>query len=176
MLKQKSKYLSLLLRHKPEQANLTMDKNGWVEVKQITENTDISLPTLLEIVKTDEKGRYQFNEDGSKIRAVQGHSIQDIEVEVEKAIPPGELYHGTKEDVMLAIAKDGLKPMNRQFVHLSADVKTAQQVADRRKGKSIILVIDSAHMRAENYKFYRAANGVWLTKEVPAKFITLKNK
>jgi putative RNA 2'-phosphotransferase len=172
-----SKFLSLLLRHNPAKGNLVLDKNGWATVSDLCDpqKANFKLDDLTEIIKTDTKGRYEFNMDKTKVRAVQGHSIKDIEVEVEKAIPPAELYHGTKVDVRMLIARDGLLPMNRQFVHLSADLHTAKDVANRRKGQSIILVVDAAQMSAKGFKFFKAANGVWLTDSVPPEYLLEQN-
>ena len=171
-----SKFLSLLLRHKPEKANIKLDKKGWAKVSELTDPSkgNFVMEDLEEIVRTDSKGRYEFNGDRTMLRAVQGHSIQDLEVEVEKAIPPGILYHGTKETVMMEIAKKGLMPMNRKFVHLSDNIKTAQEVADRRSGKSIIMEIDCVQMVAKDHKFFKAANGVWLSPGIPPEFIRVK--
>ncbi len=173
-LKSASKFLSLLLRHNPAKGNITLDKQGWANVSDLCDpqKAKFILETLQEIVETDDKGRYEFNEDQTKVRAVQGHSIKDIEVEVEKAVPPPVLYHGTKENVRMFIAATGLKAMGRQFVHLSENLQTAKEVAGRRKGANVILVVDASQMSAKGFKFFKAANGVWLTNAVPPEFLT----
>jgi len=171
-LDRNSKFLALILRHQPEKGNIVLDKHGWATVEDLVRNAGFSAQNLDEIVRTDNKSRYEFNADKTKIRAVQGHSLKDVDVQLEKCIPPGELFHGTKEDVKMAIARKGLLPMNRQHVHLTDNLKTAQETADRRNGKSIILKIDSCQMAAKGYKFYKASNGVWLCYEVPPEFIT----
>ncbi len=173
-LTQKGKYLALILRHAPERAKVTLNSNGWARVEDLTDPSkgDFKLQDLLDIVRTDSKGRYEFNPDKTMLRATQGHSLKNIEIELEHAVPPGELFHGTKEQFMSSIMKQGLKPVQRQFVHLSTDKKTAAEVAGRRKGTSVILKIDSCQMAAKEHKFYLSSNGVWLTNHVPPKFIS----
>ena len=175
-LERNSKFLALILRHKPETGNVVLDKNGWCEVDDLVNNAHFKLTDLREIVRTDNKSRYELSGDNKKIRAVQGHSLKEVDVQLEKCIPPGELYHGTKVEFQMQIAKKGLLPMNRQHVHMTTDLKTAKETADRRKGESVILVIDSCQMAAKGYKFYKAQNGVWLTHEVPADFIKIHGK
>ena len=173
-LERNSKFLALILRHRPEKGNVVLDEHGWCIVEDLVKNANFKLNDILEIVKTDNKSRYELSTDSKKIRAVQGHSKNlNVDVQLEKCIPPSILYHGTKEDVKMEIAKKGLLPMNRQHVHLTTDIKVAKETADRRKGKSIIMEIDACQMAAKNYKFYKAANGVWLTYEIPACFIRI---
>lgn len=166
-----SKYLSLLLRHKPEAGNITLDKNGWALISELVGKAGFKQDDLFKIVETDNKSRYELSDDNKRVRAVQGHSVS-VDVELEKCIPPGVLYHGTKKNVFLDIAKKGLLPMNRQHVHLTDNLKTAQETADRRKGESVILVVDSARMSANGIKFYKAKNGVYLVYEVSSQYIT----
>lgn len=173
-LTKKSKFLSLLLRHQPEKANITLNINGWAFIDEIVANTDITLKELHEIVETDSKGRYEINMDSWTIRAVQGHSIDKLEIELDKAEPMFDLYHGTSANVVEDILKDGLLKMNRQFVHLSKDTNTAENVAGRRKGENVILVIDATWMRADGFKFFISKNGVYLTDHVPGKYIKVK--
>ena len=171
----KSKWLALILRHDPSKAKLILDAHGWAQVSDITDpgKGDITLKELEEIVRTDDKGRYEFNPDKTGIRAVQGHSIKEVEIEMEECIPPSILYHGTKEQFLSSIMKVGLKKMERQHVHLSSNLDTAKSVADRRKGLSVLLGIDSKEMSDSGYKFFRAKNGVWLVERVPFKYITI---
>lgn len=170
----KGRFLSLILRHKPEKAKIVLDKNGWTTIQSILNNTNITLKELNDIVENNDKKRFEISEDNTKIRAVQGHSIKSVEDPgLEKAIPPPVLYHGTKKEFLKSIMKDGLQAMSRNHVHLSADKATAVNVAGRRKGESVILEIDSAFMRAENFKFYKSKNSVWLTYEVPPKYISV---
>ncbi len=172
-LERNSKFLALILRHKPHAGNVSLDEHGWCIVEDLVKNAGFKHSQLMEIVKTDDKSRYELSPDSKKVRAVQGHSLKSVDLQLEKSIPPGTLYHGTKEEVKMEIAKKGLLPMNRQHVHMTTDVKVARETADRRKGKSIVMEIDACQMAAKNYKFYKAANGVWLTYIVPPEFITI---
>ena len=174
-IKKISKYLSLLLRHQPEKIGLSLDNNGWASVAEILNHPEINfiMVDLEEVVATNDKKRFSFNEDKTKIRANQGHSIKGIDLELEVKTPPAFLYHGTVAKFLSAIKKEGLQKMNRQHVHLSADRETAVKVGSRR-GKPIILSIQSGAMHKEGYAFYLSANDVWLTDEVPSKFIVFK--
>jgi putative RNA 2'-phosphotransferase len=163
-----------VLRHKPETIGIKLDKNGWTEVDilltKLNENgNDINLTELISIVDGNDKQRFAFNDDITKIRANQGHSLKvDLKLIAER--PPIELYHGTVERFTIDIRKVGLNKMNRQHVHLSDEIETATKVANRR-GKAIILTIDSASMNADGVKFYKSKNGVWLTDKVLPKYI-----
>ncbi len=165
----KSKFLSSVLRHNPGSIGITLDKNGWANVADL--EAHISLPDMETIVSDNNKKRFEFDASKARIRAVQGHSV-DVDLEYEPARPPAELYHGTTEDVLPLIKKGGLQKMNRLHVHLSADIPTAKIVAERRRKKTAILTVDTMQMYALNFKFYQAKNGVWLTDNVPAKFIS----
>lgn len=171
-----SKWLALVLRHKPEEAGIRLDRRGWASVEELCDPAKgyITVEELKEIVRTDDKGRYELStgpEGKAIVRAVQGHSKKDVEIEMEEATPPDFLYHGTKMDYLSPIRKSGLKSMSRQHVHLSPDVDTAQSVANRRKGESVILTIDTRSMHEDGIKFYRSKNGVWLTESVHPKYI-----
>lgn len=174
-LNKKSRWMALLLRHNPEKGNIVLDSNGWALVNDITDPSKGNIPKtdLEEIVRSDEKGRYEFNENMTKIRAVQGHSIKEVKIEMEEVCPPDQLFHGTKISSIESIKRLGLQKMTRQHVHLSENIDTARVVADRRKGYSIILSIDSKGMHEDGINFYRAKNGVWLVEEVPVKYITV---
>ena len=131
--------------------------------------TELSKDELEEIVATNSKQRFAFNEGHTRIRASQGHSVSvDLDLPIKE--PPQFLYHGTVSKFMDAIRMQGLQKMSRQHVHLSADIDTAKLVGSRR-GQPIILRIDSAAMQTAGHKFYLSENGVWLTDEVPASFI-----
>ena len=172
-LKSTSKYLSLILRHKPEAAGITLDGHGWANVEELIAGVRKSRPfdreTLEKIVATDEKRRYSFNADHSLIRANQGHSIP-VDVELPVAQPPEILYHGTGEKYAASIDVQGLLPGNRLYVHLSGDTETAQKVGIRH-GKPIIYRVLSGQMARDGFVFYRSVNGVWLTKNVPAVYL-----
>jgi putative RNA 2'-phosphotransferase len=177
-LTHKSKYLALLLRHAPEKGGITLDEHGWAVVADLTDpaKAGFSLAELHEIVRTDAKGRYELNKEGTHIRAVQGHSLADIEVGFTETEPPATLWHGTKQQFMAAIRSEGLQKMTRQYVHLSATEKTAWEVAGRRSGQSVLCTIDAAAMYRDGYKFYEAKNGVWLTLAVPYTYMTTTEK
>lgn len=171
-----SKYLSLILRHKPEAIGITLDEHGWADVKLLIEGIGKTHPfdreTLEEIVRTDNKKRYSFNDDKTLIRANQGHSIPvDVELPVEE--PPEYLWHGTGQKFEVSIDKMGLIPKSRLYVHLSADRETAVKVGSRH-GTPVVYRVDTGRMAGDGYIFYRSVNGVWLTKEVPAGYL-LKN-
>ena len=174
-LKETSKFISLILRHKPETIGISLDEHGWADVKALIEGINASgnhrlNPELLEkIVQTDEKQRYSFNEDHTLIRANQGHSIP-VDVELEEKTPPAMLYHGTGEKYMASIDAAGLIPKSRLYVHLSSDMETAKKVGSRH-GRPVIYVVDCEQMAADGCKFWLSANKVWLTKEVPVQYL-----
>ena len=124
------------------------------------------------IVEYNDKKRYSFNEDKTKIRANQGHTI-DVDVELEQMTPPDYLFHGTGSQNKESIDREGLKPMGRLYVHLSADPGTAIKVGQRH-AKPIVYTVDCEQMAREGYLFYRSVNGVWLTEEVPAEYLELE--
>ena len=152
-LKDTSKFLSLILRHKPQVIGLELDEHGWADVDE----------------PTDEKQRYSFSANGKLIRANQGHSIP-VDVELAELEPPEILYHGTGERFAASIRAQGLLKMSRLYVHLSSDVETANKVG-RRHGKPKIFVVESGRMFADGCKFFRSVNGVWLTEHVPAQYL-----
>ena len=174
-LESTSKYLSLILRHKPETIGIKLDEHGWADVDEliagIGKTHDFSMDILEEIVRTDNKQRYSFNDDKTLIRANQGHSIP-VDVELEKVEPPEYLYHGTGEKYRNSIDQFGLISKSRLYVHLSGDADTARKVGQRH-GKPVIYIVDAAAMHADGYTFYRSVNGVWLTKKVPAKYLSV---
>ncbi len=170
-----SVFLSLVLRHKPEAAGIVLDKNGWANVEELIEGIkktgrNINKILLQEIVRTDQKSRYSFNEDETMIRANQGHSVL-VDVELKEQIPPDILYHGTATRFLKSIQKEGLKPMSRLYVHLSKEKETAQKVGERH-GKPVVLKIDAKAMYENGEKFYLSANGVWLTKSVAPSYLS----
>ena len=173
---QLSKFLSLILRHKPEKIGIKLDEHGWADVNELIEGVQRSgktfnLALLNRVVAENDKQRFSFNEDKTKIRANQGHT-RKVDVELEEKIPPKILFHGTLASNAASINAKGLLKMKRLHVHLSGDVETAQKVADRRNGESIIYKIDSEAMSRDGYKFFQSVNGVWLTDHVPSKYLT----
>ena len=171
-----SRYLSLILRHHPETIGITLDEHGWADVDELIAGISRTRPftkeMLEESVRTDEKMRYSFSEDKSLIRANQGHSVP-VDVELAESIPPAVLYHGTAQKYVSSIDRIGLIPKSRLYVHLSCDLDTAVKVG-KRHGKVVVYRVDTAGMARDGYKFYQSANHVWLTKEVPAKYLIEK--
>lgn len=170
-----SKFMSLVLRHNPGKIGIQLDENGWVDVEEFLQGMRrgrmaITRETLDYVVENNNKKRFAFSEDGSKIRASQGHSVK-IELGYEPVEPPEFLYHGTVAKYLDAIMQDGIQRMSRHHVHLSHEVETATVVGNRR-GSAIILTIHAAQMHADGYEFYISENGVWLTEEVPGKYIS----
>ena len=172
-----SKFLSLILRHKPETVGIKLDENGWANVEELLRGIKkigrkIDFVTLEKVVRENDKQRFSFNDDKTKIRANQGHSIQ-VDVELEKKIPPTFLYHGTIERNANSIATKGILKGSRLYVHLSTDIETAQKVASRRKGIPIIYKISALAMHEDGFNFYQSKNGVWLTDFVPPKYFSV---
>jgi len=176
-LEKTSRYISFLLRHRPEAAGLTLDEHGWANTTELIEcvskTRHITMTLLEQIVSTDEKQRYTFNADKSLIRANQGHSIP-VDVELIPSAPPKKLWHGTAKKYVDSIDENGLLSQTRLYVHLSADYQTAVAVG-RRHGEPVVYTIDSAQMYADGYIFYKSVNGVWLTKNVPAIYLQKEN-
>lgn len=168
-----SRYISMLLRHKPEAAGITLDKNGWADVDElirgICRTRYIDRKMLEKIVAEDEKQRYSFSSDKTRIRANQGHSV-DVDVELEEKEPPEILWHGSAEQFGNSIDCSGILPKSRQYVHLSSDRETAVKVGSRH-GAPIVYTVRSGKMFKDGYRFFLSANGVWLTKRVPVDYI-----
>ena len=165
-----SKFISLILRHKPETIGIKLDEHGWADVEDLLKDVDIDFSTLEQIVKEDEKGRYSFSDDKTKIRANQGHSI-NVDVELEEKIPPNVLYHGTAEKYLDNINLEGLKPMSRLYVHLTEDLEIAKKTGQRH-GKLVIFEIDAKRMIDDGIKFYLSVNNVWLVRTVHPKYLS----
>lgn len=167
-----SKYIAYLLRHNPSDKNLTMDNKGFVLVEELLNSLNLSMEELIEIVDKDNKKRYEFNSDKTKIRAVQGHSIKglDLDLDLNETIPPDILYHGTALKFIESIKKEGLMPKSRHHVHLSGNKETAS-IVGKRHGELRILIIDTKQMVKDGFKFYLSKNNVWLVDSVPTKYI-----
>ena len=167
------KLISLILRHKPDVIGITLDEHGWANVdgliKGVNKSHKLTMEMLEEIVATDDKQRYSFNEDKTRIRANQGHSI-NVDVELEEVEPPEYLWHGTGRKYVDSIMKDGLIPKSRLYVHLSDNYNTAINVGVRH-GEPVVLCIWAGDMYRDGYKFYRSKNGVWLVKHVPVEYL-----
>ena len=168
-----SRYISMLLRHKPEAAGLTLDEHGWAETEElircVSKTRYLDMTLLEEIVATDNKQRYSFSPDMTHIRANQGHSIP-VDVELEEKAPAEYLWHGTGEKYVNSIRQSGLKSGNRLYVHLSEQRDTAVTVGSRH-GKPFLFRVRSGLMHADGFTFYQSKNGVWLTKFVPVEYL-----
>ena len=172
-LNKTSRFISMILRHKPGVIGITLDEHGWANVSELVEGVNkvhpLDMETLEEIVRTNEKQRFSFNEDKTKIRANQGHTIP-VDVELDEKDPPEVLYHGTGEKYVESIDCTGLVPRQRLYVHLSTDKEMAAKVGQRH-GKLVVYRVNSGQMAKEGFIFYLSVNGVWLTKAVPVQYL-----
>lgn len=169
-----SKFLSLVLRHNPNEIGIKLDENGWTSVNELlknlkTKNFDLNIEDLKFIVESSNKKRFAFNEDFSKIRANQGHSVE-VDLNYESQVPPEYLYHGTATKNLESIITNGIQKQNRHHVHLSSDKETAINVG-KRHGKPIVLIVKAKEMYEKGIKFYLSDNGVWLVDEVLPEFL-----
>ena len=169
------KFISLILRHEPQKIGLTLDDAGWANVDELlaglkSKNHEISFDQLKQLVASNDKQRYSFNEDQTRIRANQGHSL-NFDLQLEAQEPPKMLYHGTATRFLDSINEKGLVKGSRHHVHLSSNESTAQQVGSRH-GKPVVLKIASGEMYKNGYMFYCSENLVWLTDQVPTEFIS----
>ncbi|MDR6224628.1 RNA 2'-phosphotransferase [Desmospora profundinema] len=169
-----SRFLSLVLRHRPERIGIRLDEGGWVAVEELLQTcrqhgVPLDRATLEHLVETNDKRRFSFSEDGSRIRANQGHSIP-VDLGLEPLKPPKWLYHGTGRKFLSSIEKQGLVKRSRHHVHLSGDPKTAFRVGQRH-GKAVVFRVRAGEMDHDGYRFYRSANGVWLTDSVPVEYL-----
>jgi len=171
-----SRFLSLVLRHRPEIVGLQLDAEGCLEIKDLLAGAQqrgrsIAINELHEVVRSNDKKRFSISEDGLRIRASQGHSVRSVSLELPAIAPPDVLYHGTVEKFIESIRRQGLIKRTRNHVHLSIDETTATKVGSRR-GKPIILKIAADQMYRDGHEFFLSENGVWLTESVPTKFIS----
>ncbi len=176
MTKQTSKFLSLVLRHAPERIGIVLDAQGWTSVDDLIAKANaagvpLDRATLAEIVATSDKQRFTLSSDGARIRAAQGHSV-DVELDLQPAVPPAVLFHGTARTNVDAILVEGLKPGQRRHVHLSPDVDTARRVG-MRHGAPVIFEVDTSRMHADGLVFWQADNGVWLTDFAAPSYLKL---
>ncbi|WP_246478714.1 RNA 2'-phosphotransferase [Saccharothrix ecbatanensis] len=162
-----SKRMSKVLRHAPEEVGLTLDAAGWVDLDDLVRALGVTRARVLEVVEGNDKQRFAIEDD--RIRASQGHTVA-VSLDLPVAEPPAELYHGTIGRFLPDILRDGLRPMARHDVHLSATVETAVRVGSRR-GKPVVLVVDAAAMSADGHEFRVSANGVWLAAAVPPNYL-----
>lgn len=171
-----SKFLSLVLRHRPETIGVELDAEGWLDIERLINAANeyghaLSLEAVHTIIAENDKQRFALSDDGLRIRANQGHSIRSVELRLSSVEPPRQLFHGTVAPFLDGIRALGLQKRARNHVHLSADVDTAYRVGMRR-GKPVVLTIDSEAMHAARMLFYLSENGVWLTDSVPVEYIT----
>jgi len=172
-----SKYLSFILRHKPDAIDLTLDENGWALIDELIEKTTevaLNINILKLVVETNDKQRFEMDINQGKIRANQGHSIE-VDLSLEPVTPPPILLHGTAKRSYESIIKQGLTKQKRHHVHLSESKMIATSVGSR-YGKPILLEIDTKRMHEEGFQFFRSANNVWLVDAVPARFISEKHE
>lgn len=172
-----SKFLSFVLRHKPEAINLELDTQGWAGISDLIEKASSEIPLTAELIKqfvvTNDKQRFSLSEDGQRIRANQGHSIK-VDLDLTPKTPPTNLYHGTATRFLPSILEKGLQPGQRHHVHLSIDIETATSVGQR-YGKPVILQVASGEMYQQGYVFFLSKNGVWLTECVPPELLQKAN-
>ena len=166
-----SKFLSLILRHQPEKIGLVLDANGWADIDELlrlsaAKGRPLTRALLEEVVVTNDKQRFVLSEDGTKIRANQGHSVS-VDLGLVPMVPPPVLFHGTATRFLESIRQQGLLKGSRQHVHLSPDEATAIKVGQRH-GKPIVLKIAAGKMQRDGHQFFHSANDVWLTDHVPA--------
>lgn len=172
-----SRFISLILRHKPDTVGLSLNEHGYVGVDALIEAINsrssfyIDKSMLDFIVRTDNKKRYSYSSNGKMIRANQGHSVK-VDLGLKECVPPDVLYHGTSEKYLESILREGLKSKSRNHVHLSEDVSTAVEVG-KRHGKPVVLRVEAGLMYSNGYKFYLSENGVWLCGSVPVEYISV---
>lgn len=173
-----SKFLSFVLRHQPDAIGITLDREGWTDISALidaaaNDGKHLDRDMIHAVVASSDKKRFAISDDGMRIRAVQGHSTETVDINYVARLPPEFLYHGTATRFMESIQKDGLLPGSRQYVHLSQDEETARAVGQRH-GKPMVLELKALLMHEQGFKFFQAENGVWLSSHVPIIFITEK--
>ncbi|NDO47650.1 RNA 2'-phosphotransferase [Clostridium sp. MD294] len=171
------RFISMVLRHKPESIGIVLDEYGYTDVKELLKAMNekgkyIDMAMLERIVAENDKKRYSFNKDHTKIRANQGHSVA-VDLQLKPKIPPKILYHGTATIFLESIQKKGLLKMSRQYVHLSKDIQTAVKVGQRH-GKVVVLNVNAEKMVKHGYQFYLSDNGVWLCEKVPCQYLSVE--
>ncbi|WP_347928236.1 RNA 2'-phosphotransferase [Pseudomonas helvetica] len=175
LLDDTSKFLSYVLRHEPQAIGLVLDTDGWAAIDALIsgaarDGRTLDRQLIQQVVDSSDKKRFSISADGQRIRAVQGHSTKTVDLQFEEKRPPATLYHGTATRFMASINEKGLIPGSRHHVHLSQEIETASTVGQR-YGTVVILKVAALEMLEQGFKFYQAENGVWLTEQVPVKFI-----
>ncbi|MDG5978502.1 phosphotransferase KptA/Tpt1 [Hydrogenophaga taeniospiralis CCUG 15921] len=171
-----SRFLSFVLRHQPEAIGIKLDLEGWADISALiaaaaNDGKQLDRDLIQTVVTTSDKKRFSISEDGLRIRAVQGHSTESVDIDYVEKVPPEFLYHGTATRFIESIRNQGLLPGSRQYVHLSQDKQTALAVGQRH-GKPVTLKIKALLMHEQGFKFFQAENEVWLTELVPVTFLT----
>ncbi len=171
-----SRFLSFVLRHEPEAIGLHLDREGWASVDELivcarTRGRTLDAATIAEAVATNDKQRFALSDDGARIRAVQGHSI-DVDLGLAPVVPPALLHHGTATRILVAIRRDGLRPLDRQFVHLSASVTAAERVGARH-GKPVVIAVHAFEAHEAGHVFHLSQNHVWLVRTLPPEFLAI---
>jgi len=172
-----SRFLSRVLRHRPESIQLELDDHGWARVDELVVRANVAGVALTreildEVVARNDKQRFAYDADQTRIRARQGHSIP-VDLGLAPVAPPDVLYHGTGSRAVDSIRSEGLTPHGRQHVHLSADLATAIAVG-RRHGRPVVFTVDAAGMQRDGHPFYRSENGVWLAAAVPVRYLRVQ--
>lgn len=170
------RYLSYVLRHNPAELNLELEAGGWVSTRDLLAALQASRPSttvddLHEVVREDSKGRFSLSDDGERIRANQGHSVE-VDLDLVAKAPPPVLYHGTSADLLSTLLVEGLRKMQRHHVHLSADPATALQVA-RRRSRPVVLTVSAGQMASDGVVFFLSTNGVWLVESVGSIYLSV---
>jgi putative RNA 2'-phosphotransferase len=170
-----SKFLSYVLRHQPDAIGITLDREGWTDIAALIALANkggkrVDRDLIETVVATSDKKRFAISGDGLRIRAVQGHSTECVNIKYIEKVPPEFLYHGTAMHFLEAIREEGLQPGSRQYVHLSQDIQAAT-IVGQRHGTPVVLTVAAGIMREQGFEFYQADNGVWLTQYVPAHFL-----
>ncbi|SEM39154.1 RNA 2'-phosphotransferase [Xaviernesmea oryzae] len=177
VLAETSKFLSYVLRHSPQSIGIMLDKHGWAEIDELVARAQIAgkiidRDLIVQIVGAPGKKRFALSDNGKLIRALQGHTLAEVSIDFCIKTPPRDLFHGTAQRFVKSIMSEGLRPGNRHYVHLTENEETAVS-SGKRYGRPIVLKVDSARMERLDYKFYQAENGVWLTRGVPAEFLSI---
>ncbi len=175
LLDETSKFISFVLRHQPQAIGLTLDSDGWANIDALIsgaarDGRHLSRELIENVVTSSDKKRFTISADGHCIRAVQGHSTKSVDLQFEQKQPPQTLYHGTATRFLDSIHEQGLIPGQRHQVHLSDEIATASAVGQR-YGTPVVLKVAAKQMEEQGFKFYQAENGVWLTEQVPARFL-----
>ena len=170
-LEEKSKFVSYVLRHKPEEIGLVLDSAGWTEVDELVRKANehgrpLRMEDIQPLVHEADKKRFALSDDGKRIRAIHGHSVAHVDMGYTPQTPPDILYHGTATRFLTSINEKGISSVERQYVHVAADKEKAVSVG-KRHGKAVLLEIDAKRLHAEGHPFYLSENGIWLTENIP---------